>query len=35
MSNQEKPASQSSHQVRENKQTSLGLYVTAKEAYEM
>ena len=28
-------ASQPSHQVPEKKQTSLGLYVTAKEAYEM
>jgi hypothetical protein len=27
--------SQPSHQVPEGKQTSLGLYVTAKEAYEM
>ena len=35
MTNQEKSTPQSSHQVPEKKQTSLGLYVTAQEAYEM
>ena len=35
MTNHEKSASRSSHQVPERKQTSLGLYVTAHEAYGM
>jgi rhodanese-related sulfurtransferase len=35
MTNREKPNPQSSHQVPENKRTSLGHYVTAQEAYEM
>jgi rhodanese-related sulfurtransferase len=35
MTNQEKSTPQSSHQVPEKKQTSLGLYVTAQEAYGM
>jgi rhodanese-related sulfurtransferase len=35
MSNQTKTVAQPSQQVPENKQTSLGLYVTAREAYEM
>lgn len=35
MSNQEKPASPSSQQVLEKKLTSLALYVTAQEAYEL
>jgi rhodanese-related sulfurtransferase len=35
MTNQEKSTPQSSHQVPEKKQTSLGLYLTAQEAYEM
>ncbi|MGA2884079.1 MAG: rhodanese-like domain-containing protein [Halobacteriota archaeon] len=35
MTDHKKPASKSNHQVPEKKQTSLGLYVTAKEAYEM
>ena len=32
---QEESASQPSHQVPEKKQTSLGLYLTAQEAYDM
>jgi len=35
MSNSEKSASQSIRQVPKKKQTSLGLYVTAQEAYEI
>ena len=35
MTNQEKSTPQSSHEVPEKKQTSLGFYVTAQEAYEM
>ena len=35
MTDHEKSASRSSHQVPERKQTSLGLYVTAQEAYGM
>ena len=35
MTTYEGSASQSSHQVPEKKQTTLGLYVTAQEAYEM
>ena len=35
MTNHEKSASRSSHQVPERKQTGLGLYVTAHEAYGM
>jgi rhodanese-related sulfurtransferase len=35
MTDQEKTANQSVHQVPDSKQTCLGLYVTAKEAYEM
>jgi rhodanese-related sulfurtransferase len=35
MTTQEKTTSQSSRQVPEKKQTSLGLYVTAQEAYAM
>jgi len=35
MMTQEKSASQPSHQVPEKKQTSLGLYLTAQEAYDM
>ena len=35
MSDHEGSGSQSSHEVPEKKQTSLGLYVTAQEAYEM
>ena len=34
MTTQKESTPQSSHQVPEGKQTSLGLYVTAKEAYE-
>ena len=35
MNNQEKPVTQSGQPVPEKKQTNLGLYVTAQEAYEM
>jgi len=35
MTNQEKAVSTSGHQVPEKKQTTLGLYVTAQEAYDM
>lgn len=35
MTDPEKSASQANHQVPEKKQTSLGLYVTAQEAYAM
>jgi len=35
MTDHEKSASRSSHKVPERKQTSLGLYVTAQEAYRM
>ncbi len=35
MSNQEKTVSRSGHPLPENKQTSLGLYVTSQEAYAM
>jgi len=35
MSNDKKTTSQPVHQVPEKKQTTLGLYVTAQEAYEM
>jgi rhodanese-related sulfurtransferase len=35
MTNHEKSASRAAHQLPERKQTSLGLYVTAQEAYEM
>ena len=35
MSNQEKAVTHSDQQVPEKKQTSLGLYVTAQQAYEM
>jgi rhodanese-related sulfurtransferase len=35
MTNQEKSATQSSHQKPEKWRTNLGLYVTSKEAYEM
>ena len=35
MTTHEKSTSQPSHQVPEKKQTSLGLYVTAQEAYAM
>jgi rhodanese-related sulfurtransferase len=35
MTTNEGPTPQPSHQVPEKKQTSLGLYVTAQEAYEM
>lgn len=35
MTSHEKSATQATHQVPERKQTSLGLYVTAREAFEM
>ena len=35
MSSQDQPVSGSGHDVPENKQTTLGLYVTAEEAYAM